>query len=678
LTSAEYTAAFNEVKDFGRIDSTVRTPEETEVARFWEGKAGTPQVPGYWNEIAESAALSQGNTLDQDARLFAELNVALADAIIGHFDAKYTYNRWRPITAIQLADQTGNPNTIADPNWLPLLNTPPNPSYVSGHGAASGAASTVLADFFGTDNVSFSLTSEDLKGVTHSFTSFSAAAAEAENSVVWSGIHFRFDVTAGHALGQAVAGFVDQNFFKPRADAVFQQTSIVSDVPGLAESTDHNLIDPLGLSVSPAGRLRVSDAGTGLSTAYDVNGNPHPTTVAIPLPPGGTGTAAPDGNVRNTTSGFVISANGRSAPAAILFATADGTIAAWDPQVDAHQALLEVDNSSAGAVYTGLALARNAQGEFLYAANFHGGTIDVFDSQFHPVQLAGSFTDPNLPAGFAPFDVKAIEGTLFVTYALQDPAKRDAVPGAGNGFIDEYDTNGNLIARFASQGALNAPHGLAVAPADFGAFSNALLVGNFGDGRINAFDRHTGRFLGQLSDAGGHPIANPGLWAIAFGNGAGGTRTNTLYFVAGINGGADGLLGSIGRASPGTANGDGARSSVDAGPGAGVGDPPPAPPGGAAAPSVPGPGASASGSAGTRLGQEDRDAAFALPGQAAQGKAARAQPAAPPALSTLGSGSSQVSAPVSEHQVPVSGGSVAVPLGGSTAGQPDPLTPADL
>jgi hypothetical protein len=215
LTSADYTAAFNEVKDFGRADSTVRTPQETEVARFWEGKGGTPQVPGYWNEIAESAAESQHNTLAQDARLFAGLNVALADAVIAHFDAKYTYNRWRPITAIQLAGQTGNPDTVADPNWRPLLNTPPNPSYVSGHGAVSGAAATVLAHFFGTDNIGFSLTSADLPGVTHSFTSFSAAAAEAENSVVWGGIHFRTDVTAGQALGQSVAQFVDQNFFKP-------------------------------------------------------------------------------------------------------------------------------------------------------------------------------------------------------------------------------------------------------------------------------------------------------------------------------------------------------------------------------------------------------------------------------------------------------------------------------
>ena len=215
LTSHQYTRAFNEVKALGRVDSTVRTAQQTEAARFWEGKGGTPQVPGYWNEIAQSVAASQGNSLDQNARLFAELNVAAADAVIGHFDAKYTFNRWRPITAIQLADQTGNRDTIADPNWLPLLTTPPNPSYVSGHGAVSGAASTVLAHFFGTDKIEFSVSSEDLKGVTHSFASFSSAAVEAENSVVWGGIHFRFDVIAGQTLGRQAAQFVNQNFFKP-------------------------------------------------------------------------------------------------------------------------------------------------------------------------------------------------------------------------------------------------------------------------------------------------------------------------------------------------------------------------------------------------------------------------------------------------------------------------------
>jgi PAP2 superfamily len=215
LTSAEYTAAFNEVKDLGSVNSTDRTAQQTDVARFWAGAAGTPQIAGYWNEIAENAATSRGDTLDRDARLFAELNVTLADATIANFDAKYTYNRWRPVTAIQLADQDGNPDTVADPSWLPLNNTANNPSWVSTHADISGAAAATLADFFGTDNIRFSLTSEDLKGVTHSFSSFSAAATEAENSVVWSGNHFRFDVTAGDAQGRSVAQFIDRHFFNP-------------------------------------------------------------------------------------------------------------------------------------------------------------------------------------------------------------------------------------------------------------------------------------------------------------------------------------------------------------------------------------------------------------------------------------------------------------------------------
>jgi uncharacterized protein (TIGR03118 family) len=528
------------------VDSTVRTAQQTEEARFWEAKAGTPQIAGYWNEIAQAAATSQGNTLDQDSRLFAELNVALADETIALFDAKYTYNRWRPVTAIQLAGQDGNPNTAADPNWLPLLNTANHPSWVSAHGGISGAAAAILANFFGTNNISVSLTSEDLKGVTHSFTGFSAAAAEAENSVVWSGNHFRFDVVAGDRQGRSVAEFVDQNFFQPAPGTVFRQTNLVSDIPGLAAHTDRRLQNPWGISLGPDGLFRVDDNHTGLSTVYDVHGHRRPGTVVIPLPPGHTGTSAPDGTVLNTTSGFVISEGGRSAPATSIFATEDGTIAAWNPQVDRHHAILVVDNSGAGAVYKALTLASTSQGTFIYATNFHNGTVDVFDSHFHQVHLAGSFTDPNIPAGFAPFGIKNINGTLFVTYAKQlAPDNHDDQAGPGNGFIDEFDTSGHLIRRFASGGALNSPHGLAVAPADFGVFSNALLVGNFGDGRINAFDLKTGKFLGQISDAAGRPITNVGIWGLTFGNGAGGTRTNTLYFAAGINGETDGLLASI-------------------------------------------------------------------------------------------------------------------------------------
>jgi uncharacterized protein (TIGR03118 family) len=562
LTSAEYTADFNEVKTLGQAGSTARTPQQTEVALFWAAAAGTPQIAGYWNEIAASAAASQNNTLDQDARLFAELNVALADETIAFFDTKYTYNLWRPVTAIQLADQDGNPNTVADPNWLPLVNTAPHPSWVSAHGGISGAASAVLAGFFGTDNISFSLTSEDLKGVAHAFSSFSAAAAEAENSVVWAGDHFRFDVVAGDTQGKSVAQFVGQHFFKPAANAVYQQTNLVSNIPGLAAHTDPRLQNPWGISLSPDGLFRVDDNHTGLSTVYDANGRRAGDTVHIPLPPGSTSTSpsAPDGTVLNTTSGFVITEDGRSAPASSIFATEDGTIAAWSEKVDRRNALIEADNSAAGAVYKALTMGSNAQGAFLYATDFHNGVVAVFDSHFHQVHLAGSFTDPNLPAGFAPFGIKNISGTLFVTYAKQlGPDNHDDQAGPGNGFIDEFDMNGNLIERFASQGTLNSPHGMALAPADFGIFSNALLVGNFGDGRINAFDLKTGRFLGQLSDANGRPITNVGIWGMTFGNGAGGTKTNTLYFAAGINGENDGLFASISLAGPANRTSDGDR-----------------------------------------------------------------------------------------------------------------------
>jgi hypothetical protein len=177
--------------------------------------------------------------------------------------------------------------------------------------------------------------------------------------------------------------------------------------------------------------------------------------------------------------------------------------------------------------------------------------VDVFDSNFQQVQLAGSFTDPDIPDGFAPFGIRNINGTIFVTYAKQNDTKHDDVAGPGNGFIDEFDTDGNFLGRFASEGALNSPHGLALAPADFGEFSNALLVGNFGDGRINAFDPATGQLLGQLDDANSQPITNVGIWGITFGNGAGDTKTNSLYFAAGINGEEDGLLGSISLAKSG-------------------------------------------------------------------------------------------------------------------------------
>jgi uncharacterized protein (TIGR03118 family) len=207
-------------------------------------------------------------------------------------------------------------------------------------------------------------------------------------------------------------------------------------------------------------------------------------------------------------------------------------------------AIREVDKSP-GAVYKGLAMGSNSAGTFLYATNFRAGTVDVFDSQFHQVSLSGSFTDPNLLPGYAPFGIANIDGDLYVTYALQDAAKHDDVAGPAHGFVDIYDTNGNLIRRLVTRGRLNSPWGLAMAPANFGRFSGDLLVGNFGDGRINAVDPSTGDFLGQLRDANNSPITINGLWGLAFGNDANAGPKSTLFFTAGLNDEADGLFGSL-------------------------------------------------------------------------------------------------------------------------------------
>jgi hypothetical protein len=220
LTSADYTSAFNQVKDVGSFGSTTRTADQTEAGLFWQGIA-TPNSTaiGQWNDIAQEVAVAKNNTLVQNARLFALLNLDGADDQIACFDAKYTYNFWRPVTAIRAADTTGNPDTVADPNWTPLFATPSHPSYPSAHATYSTSCATVLAAFFGTDAIPISLTFEGLPGVTRSWDSFSAAANEAGQSRIWLGIHWAFDITAGNAQGQAVGTYIVQNFLLPHTGA---------------------------------------------------------------------------------------------------------------------------------------------------------------------------------------------------------------------------------------------------------------------------------------------------------------------------------------------------------------------------------------------------------------------------------------------------------------------------
>lgn len=322
----------------------------------------------------------------------------------------------------------------------------------------------------------------------------------------------------------------------------YAQTNLVSDLPGVAAHLDTDLVNPWGIVASPAppagfgSPFWISDNGTGLSTLYDGTGAKQGLVVTIPP----AGAAAPTGVVFNGTGGF--------AGSHFIFATEDGTIAAW---TSGSSAVL-MGSSAAGSVYKGLALGNNGSGDLLYATNFGLGRVDVFNTNFAATSVSGGFKDPNLPAGYAPFDIQNLNGKLYVTYALQDAAHHDDVAGAGHGFIDVFDFNGNMLQRLVSGGSmsvLNSPWGLALAPSQFGKFGGDLLVGNFGDGRINAYDASTGALKGTLDDTAGNPLVIDGLWGLAFGNGFHSQGTNTLFFTAGIPGPGNvedhGLFGSL-------------------------------------------------------------------------------------------------------------------------------------
>jgi uncharacterized protein (TIGR03118 family) len=342
-------------------------------------------------------------------------------------------------------------------------------------------------------------------------------------------------------------GRQDQHGRGADSGRAFVQTNLISDGFVPAANTDENLINPWGVSSSPTGPFWVSDNGAGVATIYDGNGKPitiagH-TVITIAAPPGSTDPAAPTGQVFNSAgSGFEISEGGVSAPSVFLFATEDGTISGWAPSVDAGNSVIAVDNSGDGAVYKGLTMLQTASQTLLYAADFHGGKVDVFDHNF---TLVDSFTDPSLPKGYAPFNVQNLGGHLFVSFALQDAAAHDDVAGPGHGFVDEFDPNGNLVQRIASHGPLNSPWGLDIAPANFGRFGGDLLVGNFGDGTIDAFDLKNDHFAGKLLGADGKPLVIGDLWALTNGNGGTAGDPNKVYFTAGIQDEAHGLFGSL-------------------------------------------------------------------------------------------------------------------------------------
>jgi len=319
---------------------------------------------------------------------------------------------------------------------------------------------------------------------------------------------------------------------------------LVSDEANVAEHQDTNLVNSWGIAFNPFGFVWVANAETGKSTLYDGNGVPQSLVVTIP-PKGGATQGNPTGIVFNGGNTFLTTQAANSF-ARFIFVTEDGVLAAWAPTVNPTQALLIKDNSPSGAQYKGLALSAGGKVQLLYATDFHNGKIDVWDSSFAPVTLpAGAFSDPKIPAGFAPFGIQAINGNLYVTYAKQDADRHDDVAGKGLGYVDVFDPNGQLLDRFISKGPLNAPWGLALAPAGFGEFSNTLLVGNFGDGRINAFDLVSGKHLGALKGADGKALAIDGLWGLAFGNGLNDQPVNTLFFTSGPDDEEHGLYGRI-------------------------------------------------------------------------------------------------------------------------------------
>jgi len=344
----------------------------------------------------------------------------------------------------------------------------------------------------------------------------------------------------------------------------YQQTNLVSDIQGLAQNPpngqpDTQLVNPWGLIASPTSPWWLSDNNAGVSTLDNGQGVKQGLVVNIPSPKSGV-VGTPTGVVFTGASGFTFQAKGLTAGSVFTFVTEDGTIVAWGPGINPqdlpNDAFVIVDNSTnpsatAGAVYKGAAIAQMTPGGpfFLYVANIRSGRIEVYDTNFKPVNLSGdddggpAFVDRKIPEGFAPFNVQDVNGNLYVTYAKQNTSKHDDFDFPGFGYVNKFSPKGKLLQRLESGPWLNAPWGVALAPANFGFFSNHLLIGNAGSGQIAVYDVDSGRFDGLLRDASGHAIQNDRLWALRFGNDQGAGPSNWLFFTAGISDEAHGLFG---------------------------------------------------------------------------------------------------------------------------------------
>ncbi|HEV7714161.1 MAG TPA: TIGR03118 family protein, partial [Steroidobacteraceae bacterium] len=323
---------------------------------------------------------------------------------------------------------------------------------------------------------------------------------------------------------------------------------LVSDGSVTAAVTDANLKNPWGIVFATGAPVWIANNGTQTSTLYDGTGLKIPLTVA--LPGGMNGAADATGIVANSTTDFTITNGTVTAASRFIFDGEGGTLIGWAPTVDATNGLIAYDDGAGGAVYKGLTIAADSGANFLYATDFKNNKVDVFDKDFHKVTTTGGFTDSALPTGYAPFGIQALQiagsTVIVVTYAQRETTSNDNVNGAGLGLVNTFDTKGTLLKHLIpTGGALNAPWGVTLAPTGFGTLSGNLLIGNFGDGVINAYDSGTGTFVDSVKNSAGTAIANPGLWGIAFGNGVRNQPVTTLYFAAGIASEVGGLYGRI-------------------------------------------------------------------------------------------------------------------------------------
>jgi uncharacterized protein (TIGR03118 family) len=336
-------------------------------------------------------------------------------------------------------------------------------------------------------------------------------------------------------------------------NVVFSRSDLAADTEGVAPRSDANLVNPVGLQLSPGGNFWVANNATGTVTVYQPDGTPLPTDeplqVTLPVPPAATAPAAVTGVAYNSGFGLVIDSGEQRATARYLFVTEEGTLLGFNPDLGGATAVIAVDSSASGAVYRGLSVVPFRLGSYVYVTNFSAGTVDVFDPSFVPAtELADApFQDPELPPGYAPFGIQRVDSRLYISYAERDAEGRRPVPGAGKGYVNAFALDGRLLARVASSGVLDAPWGMARVPWFVPYYGGSLLVGNSGNGRIHAFELHdksgAAALLGSLNDVAEQPLVIDGVWDLVFGEGR--DRYPALYFTAGPNGGQAGSFGRL-------------------------------------------------------------------------------------------------------------------------------------